>query len=217
MESESLTTLYRPVGRAELALIEAVQFRAFPPRLPEQPIFYPVLQEAYATQIARDWNPKDEASGYAGFVTRFQVRSAFLLDYEVRTVGSAQHQEYWIPAANLPAFNAAIVGRIEVLAEYLGEPPRWDWRELNKAVERVLWEVWDPIGVRAHAPSDEYDDYAPAITRLLLQHASEAELIAALAAVESEAFGLAPPAAEALAPVIAALRTAADRVARHAP
>lgn len=217
MESESITLLYRPVGRAELALIEAAQFRAFPPRLPEQPIFYPVLQEAYATQIARDWNPKDEASGYAGFVTRFQVRTAFLRDYEVRTVGSAQHQEYWIPATDLPAFNAAIVGRIEVVAEFLGVPPRWDWRELNKAVEVVLWEVWDPIGVREHAPSDEYNDYAPSITRLLFQQANDAELSAALAGVASGALGLASPSSETLVPVVAALRAAAERVARRAP
>ena len=119
----SFVTLYRPVGRAELALIEAAGWRAFPPRLPMQPIFYPVLQEAYATQIARDWNPRDEASGYAGFVTRFAVRADVLANYEVKTVGSGQHQEYWIPAEDLPAFNAAVVGPIEVIAEYIGTPP----------------------------------------------------------------------------------------------
>ena len=32
-------TLYRPVGKKELALIEANDFKEFPPRLPEQPIF----------------------------------------------------------------------------------------------------------------------------------------------------------------------------------
>ena len=45
-------TLYRPVGAEELRLIEASGMRAFPPRLPEQPIFYPVTNEAYAVQIA---------------------------------------------------------------------------------------------------------------------------------------------------------------------
>lgn len=54
----SATTLYRPVGQAEMDLIRASRFREFPPRLPEQPIFYPVLTEEYATQIARDWNTK---------------------------------------------------------------------------------------------------------------------------------------------------------------
>ncbi|MCW5960282.1 MAG: hypothetical protein KIS76_08975 [Pyrinomonadaceae bacterium] len=47
-------TLFRPVGKNELALIEESDFTAFPPRLPEQPIFYPVLNENYAIQIARD-------------------------------------------------------------------------------------------------------------------------------------------------------------------
>ena len=44
----------RTSDAAELALIEASDSRAFPPRLPEQPIFYPVTNEAYAAQIARD-------------------------------------------------------------------------------------------------------------------------------------------------------------------
>jgi hypothetical protein len=120
MNTETIT-LYRPVGRKALALIGDSGYHAFPPRLPEQPIFYPVLQEAYAVQIARDWNTKDPASDYAGFVTRFAVRADFLAAYEVQTVGAVSHQEYWIPAADLPAFNAAIVGPIEVTAEFRGE------------------------------------------------------------------------------------------------
>jgi hypothetical protein len=109
------TMLYRPVGPEELALIAASGYQAFPPRLPDQPIFYPVTNEEYATQIARDWNVK--ASG-AGFVTRFAVRSDYLAAYKVETVGSSVHQEYWIPAGELPAFNEAIVGNIEVIAEF---------------------------------------------------------------------------------------------------
>ena len=89
--------------------------RAFPPRLPEQPIFYPVLSEEYAIKIARDWNVP--ASG-AGFVTRFEVRKDFLAQYEVREAGGRAHLEYWIPAADLAAFNEAIVGQIEVISEF---------------------------------------------------------------------------------------------------
>jgi hypothetical protein len=118
VNAEETVTLYRPVGPKELELIRASGFRAFPPRLPEQPIFYPVLNEAYATQIARDWNSKSAQNGNAGFVTRFAVRAGFLADYTVETVGSRMHQEYWIPADQLDAFNASIVGVIEVIAEY---------------------------------------------------------------------------------------------------
>ncbi len=113
-----LTILYRPVGRGELELIRARGFLEFPPRLPEQPIFYPVLTEEYAIQIARDWNTKDERSGFAGFVLRFSVRTEFLRNYEIHVVGSSNHREYWIPAAELPQFNANIVGGIEVIAEF---------------------------------------------------------------------------------------------------
>ncbi len=109
----NVVTLYRPVGKVELDLIEALEFRAFPPRLPEQPIFYPVLNELYAVQIARDWNAR-EPDG-SGFVTRFDVDAAFLDRYEVRQVGGREHLEYWIPAEDLDAFNAHIIGTIVVI------------------------------------------------------------------------------------------------------
>lgn len=113
--SEATTVLYRPVGPKELALIEASGFRAFPPRLPEQPIFYPVLNEEYAVQIARDWNVKAPGSG---FVTRFHVRTGFLARYKTEIVGSRQHAELWVPAEELVEFNANIVGLIEVIRRF---------------------------------------------------------------------------------------------------
>ncbi len=119
-DKDAVTLLYRPVGRAELDLIHASGDRVFPPRLPGQPIFYPVLTCEYACKIARDWNTKDEASGHVGYVTRFRVRTEFLDRYAVQTAGGRQHQEYWIPAEDLPAFNESIVGTIEVVAEYHG-------------------------------------------------------------------------------------------------
>lgn len=113
------TTLYRPVGPKELELIRASGMKAFPPRLPEQPIFYPVLKEEYATQIARDWNVKDSGAGY---VTRFAVRSDYLAKFQVETVGSRVHQELWVPAEELDEFNRNIVGIIEVIASFEKEP-----------------------------------------------------------------------------------------------
>jgi hypothetical protein len=86
--------------------------------LPHQPIFYPVLSEQYATQIARDWNSKDEGSGLVGYVLRFRVRTEFLTNYEIHTVGSREHREYWIPAQDLQKLNDNIVGRIEVISEF---------------------------------------------------------------------------------------------------
>lgn len=115
------TTLFRPVGTAELRLIEENGWRAFPPRLAHQPIFYPVLDEDYAVQIARDWNTRDAASGHAGYVTRFAVRADFLARYEVRTVGARRHRELWIPAEELEEMNRNIVGEIEVIAEFRGD------------------------------------------------------------------------------------------------
>ena len=113
------TVLFRPVGQNELALIRESGYTAFPPRLPYQPIFYPVLYEEYAVQIARDWNAQNGKSGY---VTRFLVRGDFLSRYEIQQVGSLQHQEYWIPAEDLEEFNRNLVGKIEVIAEFHSSP-----------------------------------------------------------------------------------------------
>ncbi len=109
--------LYRPVGAAELALIEAAGWARFPPRLPEQPIFYPVLEFAYAEQIARDWNSRHEPTG-VGYVTGFDVTDDVASRYPVQTVGAALHRELWVPAEELDAFNDAIIPPILLLATY---------------------------------------------------------------------------------------------------
>lgn len=115
MDETEAITLWRPVGPRELELIRALAMRGFPPRLPEQPIFYPVLSEDYAVKIARDWNVK---AGGAGHVTRFRVRRDFLDRYAVQEAGGRDHLEYWIPAEDLDAFNAAIIGAIEITASF---------------------------------------------------------------------------------------------------
>jgi hypothetical protein len=116
MASE-LVILYRPIGPEELALIEASGFRRFPPRLPDQPIFYPVVQKEYAVKIARAWNVK--ASG-VGYVTRFSVRADHLAKYPEQEAAGRDHTEHWVPAEELEAFNDAIVGLIEVIETYRG-------------------------------------------------------------------------------------------------
>ena len=80
-------------------MIEASDMRAFPPRRPDQPIFYPVLIGEYSAKIARDWNVP--APG-AGFVTRFTVRRSYLDSYRIEEAGG----------------RAAIVGKIEVIARF---------------------------------------------------------------------------------------------------
>ncbi len=115
--------LYRPVGAKELRLIEASGYTAFPPRLPEQPIFYPVLHIAYARQIASEWNVTDANSEYQGYVLSFDVDDAYAARYETHTVGARGHQELWVPAEELDTFNRHIIGKIEVLETYEGDGP----------------------------------------------------------------------------------------------
>ena len=108
-------TLYRPTGPEEMALLENSGFRRWPPRLPEQPIFYPVTNERYAVEIATQWNIRDSGVGY---VTRFEVSKTFMDRYPVQKVGGAHHTEWWVPAEELETLNDHIVGLIEVIGEY---------------------------------------------------------------------------------------------------
>jgi hypothetical protein len=107
------TTLYRPVGQCKWDLIIALDCEAFPPRLPEQLICYPVLNKEYATQIVHDWNTKDAQNGNVGYVARFDVPTDFPEAHEIKIVGASNHAEHWIPAVNV-----AIVGKIETSATF---------------------------------------------------------------------------------------------------
>jgi len=113
--SVDTTTLFRPTGPEELALVEQSGYRRWPPRLPDQPIFYPVTNEKYAAEIASKWNSRD---GKPGYVTRFLVRSEFMDRYEVHKVGGSHHTEWWVPAEDLDRLNDNIVGTIEVIRSF---------------------------------------------------------------------------------------------------
>lgn len=110
--------LYRPVGQKEYALIKESGFRKFPPRLPEQPIFYPVLNQKYAEEICKKWNIKDKVSGYKGYVTKFEVNDEYISKFQKQTVGASYHQELWIPAEELEEFNKNIIGKIEIVEKF---------------------------------------------------------------------------------------------------
>lgn len=111
-------TLFRPVGLKEMELIAKSGFKAFPARLEWQPIFYPVMNQQYAEQIALEWNTNDEFSGFIGIVTAFVVNEDYLKQYEVQNVGGAVHNELWIPAEQLNDFNNHIAGTIEIVNAY---------------------------------------------------------------------------------------------------
>ncbi|MEE1127328.1 MAG: hypothetical protein UHZ05_03670, partial [Acutalibacteraceae bacterium] len=110
-----IMVLYRPVGKAEYELIAQSDFTAYPPRLPEQPIFYPVLNEQYAREIAEKWNRRYTDSQYTGYVTTFEIDDIYISQFPVQTVGASYHQELWIPAEELENFNRHIIGKIHII------------------------------------------------------------------------------------------------------
>jgi len=111
--------LYRPVGLQELEMVYDGGMKAFPARLPHQPIFYPVLQLEYARQVAAGWNAKN--GQLAGYVTQFKVEDDYIDRFEEHTVGESQHEEYWIPAEEVEEFNRHITGHIKVLEAHFGD------------------------------------------------------------------------------------------------
>lgn len=127
--------LYRPVGLKELELIAASGWKKFPPRLQWQPIFYPVLNEAYAAQIAFEWNTKDEFSGYCGIVMAFDISETCYSKYAVQNVGGEIHNELWVPSGELDDFNNSIAEEIAVIKVYLGE--RFELPQ-NKTLAEIL-------------------------------------------------------------------------------
>lgn len=115
------TRLYRPIGIKEMTLIIESGWKKFPPRLAWQPIFYPVMNQQYAEQIASEWNTGDEFSGYCGIVTCFELDAEYLNKYDVHNVGGHGHDELWIPAAALEEFNDHIIDGIRVVSAFFGE------------------------------------------------------------------------------------------------
>lgn len=109
--------LYRPVGTKELELIKKSDYKKYPPRLPEQPVFYPVLNEKYATEIAERWNVKYN-SDHKGYVTKFEIDDEYFYQFEIHTVGGNYHQELWVLAEELDDFNEHIIGKIQVISEF---------------------------------------------------------------------------------------------------
>lgn len=114
-------TLYRPVGEKEMILILDAESKCFPPRLDWQPIFYPVLNELYAIEIASKWNTNDEAGNYLGLVTKFDITEKEFKKYKVENVGAAHNNELWIPSEKLNEFNKAMVGKIVVTKVFKGK------------------------------------------------------------------------------------------------
>lgn len=111
--------LFRPVGEKEMLMIKSFANKKFPERLPSQPIFYPVLNQKYAEEIAQKWNTKDKTSGFKGYVLKFEIDDLYISQFKVQTVGKSYHKELWIPAKELDNFNCHIIGDIQVLKFFI--------------------------------------------------------------------------------------------------
>lgn len=152
--------LYRPTGLEELRLLFSQSMQAWPPRLAHQPIFYPVTTQAYAAQIASEWNT--QADDFVGYVTRFEVEDTFIAQYAVERVGSRDHEELWVPAQDLERFNAHM-SQVEVLEMHVGQgfrgfiPKSGIWAGLDAR------QQWETIQEELYTPDVLVDLVAEAI------------------------------------------------------
>ncbi|AKJ31097.1 DUF4291 domain-containing protein [Caldimonas brevitalea] len=170
--NDDTVVMFRPTGPEELALVAQSGFKRWPPRLPDQPIFYPVSNEPYAIEIARDWNVPASGQGY---VTRFRVRKSFMARYPLQQVGARHHTEWWIPADELEQFNQQIVGSIEVLWRFDTQGAHATGRQLAVAPYLAQQAGWPQEGEQVMAQYDAtsvivYQAYRPSIARYVLDH-----------------------------------------------
>ncbi len=153
--------LFRPVGQSELQKIALLEFEGFPPRFETQPIFYPVLNEDYAIQIAREWNTKDATSGFAGYVTRFEIDDEYASTFEKKIVGSQIHEELWVPAEELEEFNKHILAPIDVIHAFrsiafvrrqfdLKDGTEEEWKELVNLWTSAPWHYFREVQCHEH-------------------------------------------------------------------
>src|SRR5437667_1796790 len=110
--------LWRPVGFHEMAKVFEAGMKGFPPRLPEQSIFYPVLVQEYADQTAATWNTKEEP--FVGYVIEMEILDEYGARFTPQTVGSAIHRELWVPSEELAEFNNQHTKPVSVRRAYFG-------------------------------------------------------------------------------------------------
>lgn len=65
-----------------------------------------------------------------------------------------------------------------------GRGERERGRAAMQAIREVLYEHWDPIGLKGMLPGDEYDDYIGGVYRLLVARPSEDEVMAHLRRID---------------------------------
>jgi len=61
---------------------------------------------------------------------------------------------------------------------------------LYQAIDEILWNDWDPIGVKDSAPRDEYQGYTPEIFRLKISGADKDSIAKRLNEIETKTMGL---------------------------
>ncbi|GEM_PF-2127434 len=103
--------------------------------MPQQSVFYPVLNQEYAIEIAQKWNALDETSGFSGYVTEFNMEAQYVLKYESHIVGSSIHEELWVPAEDLIEFNSYIKVPILICNAFYGEK----YADIKKHVEKLIY------------------------------------------------------------------------------
>jgi len=136
-------TLYRPVGRKELLLIMESRLHRFPPRLEDQPIFYPVLDEPYAIQIARGWNARDAGFGY---VTRFRIPRSCFASFEVHTVGVASIGSSGCQPRNSTHSKSASLVRSKCSRPTIRHRATGDSRALLRVARNSTSRGWEVLG-----------------------------------------------------------------------
>ena len=109
--------LYRPLCAEEYHEIEAMKFKGFPARNPDQPLFTALLSQEGASQIAKRMKVAKQADPTV-YVVSFLVDDAYIRQFPVQHTDDRNRRALWIPAEEMDILNQHLIGGIRVLATY---------------------------------------------------------------------------------------------------
>ncbi len=110
LRGRNIATLYRAVNAEELAALQSLRWKGFPPCA--EAAFYPALNARFALDFIHS---QEGGKKPALYLTRFQIHAGYVRSFEVQTLSGEVHDELWVPAEEWENFNRNIVGRIAVV------------------------------------------------------------------------------------------------------
>ena len=110
--------LYRPISADEYAAIKEKEFKGFPHRSAEQPLFTALLSQEGSIQIARRLRVDKQTESDMVYVVGFIAEDAYIRQFPVQHADDPERRALWIPAEEIDILNQHLIGKIRVLDSF---------------------------------------------------------------------------------------------------